>query len=369
MTKLVLVADKVDAPGLLMLEQGPGLEVVKAIKNPAKLKETLPRAQALLVRSETKVTAEMLAQAPNLRVIGRAGIGVDNIDVEEATRRGIAVFNAPGGNTVSAAEHTIGLLLALERKITWADASMRRGEWDRKRFEGTELRGKTIGVVGLGRIGAHVAQLARVFGMTVVAHDPFVPAERATEVGVKLLPLEQLLRTADVVSLHLALTEQTACLINADRLRLMKPGALLINTARGELVDEAARLRGVALVVRALVERKHVPLRPIELRLIESELPDAPRLGFEQADAVGQRAFLHARAQRKGVHLARQAAAARAHRHTAGCPEEADRIGAEDLRSPAQRGGQGLDRDLQALHFDVVADRGDDVLQPRASRR
>ncbi|HXF96627.1 MAG TPA: phosphoglycerate dehydrogenase, partial [Gemmatimonadales bacterium] len=195
---------------------------------------------ALVVRSETRVTADLMGRAPRLRVIARAGTGVDTIDVHAATRRGIAVMNAPGANTVSAAEHALGLLLALVRHIPWAAEAMRRGEWDRKRFEGTELRGKTIGVVGLGRIGGHVAQIARAFGMTVVAHDPFVTTDRAVELGVKLVPLEQLLRTADVVTLHLALTDQTRHLINAERLRLMKPTAVLINTARGELVDELA---------------------------------------------------------------------------------------------------------------------------------
>ncbi len=245
MTKLVLVADKVDAPGLALLEQAPGLEVVKAVKNPAKLKDVLPQAQALLVRSETKVTAEMLAQAPKLRVIGRAGIGVDNIDVEEATRRGIAVFNAPGGNTVSAAEHTIGLLLALVRKITWADASIRRGEWDRQRFLGTELRGKTLGIVGLGRIGAHVAKVARAFGMPVLAYDPYLTEARAQELQVELVPLDQLLPRVDVVTLHLPLTKETKSLIDRRRIGLMKPTAVLLNCARGGLVDEGALLEAL----------------------------------------------------------------------------------------------------------------------------
>jgi D-3-phosphoglycerate dehydrogenase len=239
-TWTVVVADKVDEGGLALLAQAPGVEVVKAVKNPAKLKEALPTADALLVRSETKVTAEMLATAPHLRVIGRAGIGVDNIDVEEATRRGVAVFNAPGGNTVSAAEHTIGLLLALERKIPWADASMRRGEWDRARFQGTELRGKVLGIVGLGRIGAHVAKLARAIGMAVLAYDPYLTEARAQELQVELVPLEDLLPRVDVVTLHLPLTKETRNLIDRRRLALMKPRAVLLNCARGGLVDETA---------------------------------------------------------------------------------------------------------------------------------
>src|SRR5438034_1228663 len=222
-----------------------------------------------------------MARAPNLRVVARAGTGVDTIDVPAATRRGIAVMNTPGANTVSAGEHAMGLLLALVRRISDAAAAMRRGEWDRKKFEGTELRGKTMGVVGLGRIGAHVAQLARAFGMSVVAHDPYLLPERAAEIGVPLLSLEELLRSADVVTLHVALTDQTHHLINADRLRLMKPTAVLINTARGELVDEAAlaeairekRIGGAAIDVFAVEPLPaDAPLRKLERVILTPHL-------------------------------------------------------------------------------------------------
>jgi D-3-phosphoglycerate dehydrogenase / 2-oxoglutarate reductase len=237
----VVVADRVAPAGLAQLEAAPELEVVNvAGQPPDALVRALTEAHALIVRSETKVTAELLAHAPHLRVIARAGTGVDNIDVPAATRRGIAVMNAPGANTVSAAEHAIALLLALVRRIPGAVEAMRRGEWDRKRFEGSELRGKTMGVVGLGRIGGHVAQLAKAFGMQLVGHDPFLTPERAAELHAKLLPLEQLLQVADVVTLHMAHTDQTHRLINAERLKLMKPTAVLINTARGDLVDESA---------------------------------------------------------------------------------------------------------------------------------
>lgn len=242
----VVVADRIAESGLKLLAAAPAIEVVQVHGKPREeLEAALAGAHALLVRSETRVTSDLITRAPRLKLIARAGTGVDTIDVHAATRRGVAVMNAPGANTVSAGEHAMALLLGLARHIPWAAEAMRRGEWDRKRFEGTELRGKTIGVVGLGRIGGHVAQLARAFGMTVVAHDPFVPSERSGELGVKLLSLEQLLGTADVVTLHLALTDQTRHLINAQRLRLMKPGGLLINTARGELVDEAALARAI----------------------------------------------------------------------------------------------------------------------------
>lgn len=260
MTLRVVVADKLAAGGLNELSRVPGIEVMQLAGKPrAELEAALAGAHALIVRSETRVTAELLHRAPLLRVIARAGIGVDTIDVTAATRRGIAVMNAPGANTVSAAEHAMGLLLSLVRHIPWAAESMRRGEWDRKKYEGTELRGKTIGVVGLGRIGGHVAGLAKAFGMTVIAHDPYLPPERAAELQVKLLPLDQLLKQADVVTLHVALTDQTRHLINAERLATMKSTAVLINTARGELVDEQAlaeaitakRIAGAAIDVFA----------------------------------------------------------------------------------------------------------------------
>jgi len=282
MTHRVVVADRVAEAGLKLLAATPELEVATFGGKPREeLERALAGAHALIVRSETRVTADLLARAPGLRVIARAGTGVDNIDVHAATRRGIAVMNAPGANTVSAAEHAMGLLLGLVRHIPWAAEAMRRGEWDRKRFEGTELRGKTIGIVGLGRIGGHIAQLARAFGMQVLGHDPYLAPERAAELHVKLLPLDQLLRQADVVTLHVAHTEQTHHLINAERLKLMRPTAVLINTARGELVDEAAladavrakRIAGAAIDVFATEPLPaDSPLRQLERVILTPHL-------------------------------------------------------------------------------------------------
>ncbi len=281
-TYRVAVADKVAEAGLKLLAQTPEIEVTNCAGKPREeLERALAGAHALIVRSETRVTADLLTRGPNLRVIARAGTGVDNIDVHAATRRGIAVMNAPGANTVSAAEHAMGLLLAQARHIPWAAEAMRRGEWDRKRFEGTELRGKTIGIVGLGRIGGHVAQLARAFGMHVVGHDPYLSPERAAELQLKLLPLDQLLGQADVVTLHVAHTEQTHHLINAERLKLMKPTAVLVNTARGELVDEAAlaeavrekRIGGAAIDVFAVEPLPaDAPLRKLERVILTPHL-------------------------------------------------------------------------------------------------
>jgi D-3-phosphoglycerate dehydrogenase / 2-oxoglutarate reductase len=282
MTHRVVIADRVAEAGVQLLAAAREIEVVNCAGKPREeLERALGGAAALIVRSETRVTADLLTRAPQLRVIARAGTGVDNIDVHAATRRGVAVMNAPGANTVSAAEHAMGLLLALVRHIPWAAEAMRRGMWDRKRFEGRELRGKTMGVVGLGRIGGHVAQLARAFGMQVVGHDPYLTPERAAELQVRLLPLEQLLRQADVVTLHVAHTEQTHHLINAERLKLMKATAVLVNTARGELVDEAAladavrdqRIGGAAIDVFAVEPLPaDSPLRQLERVILTPHL-------------------------------------------------------------------------------------------------
>ena len=257
MTFVVVVADNIDEEGLDLLRNEQDFEVVSTVGAPDRLPEALARAHALLVRSSTRVTEDLLGRAPLLRVVGRAGIGVDNIDVRAATHRGIAVINAPGANTVSAAEHAFALLLALVRRVPWATESMRRGEWDRKRFSGTELRGKVLGLVGLGRIGAHVAGIAHAFGMDVIAFDPMLPSAHAKQAGVQLVSLEKLLSWADVLSLHAPINDQTRGLLNADRLALMKPSAVLINTARGGLIDnqalfdavEKGKLAGAALDV------------------------------------------------------------------------------------------------------------------------
>ncbi len=245
MTFVVVVADNLAEQGLDLLRQEEDFKVVSTVGAPDRLPEELSRAHALLVRSGTRVTEDLLSGAPLLRVVGRAGIGVDNIDVRAATHRGIAVINALGANTVSAAEHAFALLLALVRRVPWASDSMRRGEWDRKRFSGSELRGKVLGLIGLGRIGAHVTGIAQAFGMDVVAYDPMLASARAKQLGVQLLSLEKLLSWADVISLHAPINDHTRGLLNAERLALMKPSAVVINTARGGLIDNQALLDAV----------------------------------------------------------------------------------------------------------------------------
>ncbi|GAB4240300.1 MAG: phosphoglycerate dehydrogenase [Acidobacteriota bacterium] len=237
----VLISDAMSEEGVQHLQQQPGLEVVyKPGIAGDDLKRELADAAALIVRSKTKVTSEVIEAAPQLRVIGRAGAGVDNIDLETATRRGIVVMNTPGGNSISAAEHAFALMMAIARKIPFAHMSMVAGEWNKAKFTGVELNGKTLGILGLGKIGSIVARRGLGFNMKVLAYDPYVSEAYAQDLGVELCPLEVVLERADFLSLHLPLNDQTRALINAPNLARMKPGAYLINTARGGLIDEPA---------------------------------------------------------------------------------------------------------------------------------
>lgn len=235
----VVAADKVKSVALQALLDDERFEVL-TVESPEELRDALRRAHGLIVRSATQVDRDLLDGAPELRVVGRAGVGVDNIDLAAATERGVAVLNAPAGNTVSAAELTMALILATVRKVSEADRSVRSGEWARSRFGGIELRGKTLGLVGAGRIGSEVGRRARAFGMDVVAHDPYLTDERAEDLGFERVSFEEVLERGDVVSLHVPLTAQTRGLLGPTTLRAMKPSAFLVNVARGGVVDEAA---------------------------------------------------------------------------------------------------------------------------------
>ena len=235
----ILVADPIADAGIEVLRR-EGDVTVQTGTPPERLLELVADYDALVVRSETKVTSAMLDAARRLRVVGRAGVGVDNIDVEEATRRGIVVVNSPGAVTYATVEHTFALMLALARNVPQASASLLAGEWSRSKFIGTELRGKTLGVAGLGRIGTQVARRALAFEMRVLAYDPFVAREHAEANGVELVPFDQLLAEADIVSLHAVLTQQNRHMMGEAEFAKMKPGAWLVNCARGGLVDDAA---------------------------------------------------------------------------------------------------------------------------------
>lgn len=240
----ILIADQISPEGIEILKEGAAVEVQTGM-SPEELAKVLPGYHGLVVRSQTKVTRDALEKASQLRVVGRAGVGVDNIDVEAASERGIVVVNAPTGNTISAAELTIALLLALARNVVAADQSLHRGEWKRSTFVGVELRGKTVGVVGLGQVGSAVARRLRAMEMNVLGFDPFVPAERAQMLGVELSGLDPLLEQADFVTLHCALTPDTKHLLDAKRIRRMKPGARLVNAARGGLVEDTALIEAL----------------------------------------------------------------------------------------------------------------------------
>jgi D-3-phosphoglycerate dehydrogenase len=297
----VLIADAISNEGLAPLYADGRFEIVqKTGLKGEDLARALEDCDAVIVRSATRITAESLARAGRLKVIGRAGVGVDNIDVAAATERGIAVLNAPSGNTISAAELTLALLLALVRRVPAADRSMKAGEWDRKSFNGIELHGKTLGLVGAGRIGGEVARRARAFGMRVVAYDPHVTEERARALDLELMTLDEVLRRADVLSLHVPLTEATAGLIGARELALLRPGAFLVNAARGGVVDEQAlyealaarRLAGAALDVfeQEPLPADH-PLRALDNVVLTPHLGAATReaqqnVAIEIADAV-----------------------------------------------------------------------------------
>ena len=242
----IVVADDLPASALELLRSEAGWQVdAKPGRSPADLATALADADALLVRSATKVTADLLKAAPRLRIVGRAGTGVDNIDVESASGRGILVVNAPGANSISVAEHACALMLALARAVPAADRAMKEGRWEKKKFVGSELRGKTLGIAGLGRIGQEVAERARAFDMRVIAHDPYISRDIAAAMGVELLTLDELCARADFLSLHLPSTPETYHLLNDERFSRMKPGIRIINTARGELIDEMALKRAV----------------------------------------------------------------------------------------------------------------------------
>jgi len=238
----VLVSDPISQTGVDALAEGGLLDVTFKPGLPHdELLKIIPDYSALVVRSQTKVGADVIAAAKNLKAVGRAGVGVDNVDVDAATARGIVVMNTPGGNTVSTAEHAFSLLVSVARKIPQADASVKSGQWDRKSFQGVELNGKSLAILGMGRIGAEVAKRALAFGMRVLAYDPYLSAARAKTLQVELVEnLEEALPQADFVTMHMPLTDETRHMLNAKRLALLKKGARIVNCARGGLIDEQA---------------------------------------------------------------------------------------------------------------------------------
>jgi D-3-phosphoglycerate dehydrogenase len=283
----VLVTEKIAEGGLDRLrEAGHDVDVREGL-SPEELLEAIVGAHALIIRSATKVTAEVLAAGTDLIVVGRAGIGLDNVDVAAATERGVMVVNAPQSNTLSAAEHTMALLLAQARNVPQAHAALKAGRWERSKWEGVELSDKTLGIIGLGRIGKLVAQRALSFGMRLVAYDPFVSPERARQLSVELLDLDELIGRADFITLHLAKTPETAGLIGAELLSKAKPNLRVINVARGGIIDEDAladavrsgQIAGAALDVFAAEPTSESPLFELDNVVV------TPHLGASTAEA------------------------------------------------------------------------------------
>ena len=287
MTK-VLVSDPIDQAGIDILSQVAQVDLHPGL-TPDELVARIPGYDGLMVRSGTRVTDEVIEAATRLKIIGRAGVGVDNVDVTAATRRGVLVVNSPEGNTIAAAEHTLAMMLALTRNIPQAHASIMAGQWDRKTYVGNELYKKTLGVVGLGKIGSHVARVCQAMGMVVLAYDPFISTEHAQRLQVQLVALDALFEDADYITLHIPKTGETANLVSDKLLGLMKPTARLINCARGGVVDEAALVRalsGKQIAGAALDVYNQEPLATASsLRSLDQQLILTPHLGASTAEA------------------------------------------------------------------------------------
>src|SRR5438874_788114 len=273
----VFIADSISPRGIDELTREGGLEAkVQTGLSETQLAEAIPDFAALIIRSQTKVTAKILNAGKKLRVVGRAGVGVDNVDVETATRRGVVVLNAPGANTISTAEHAFSLLLSLARNIARADATIKGGTWDRKSLEGVELYNKTLGIIGMGRIGSELSRRAMGFGMRVLAYDPYLSASRARSLQVELVEqIDAILPQADFITMHMPMTAETKDMLDARRLSLCKKGVRIINAARGGLVNEAAL---AAALTSGQVSAAALDVYEVEPLAADSPLRSAPNL-------------------------------------------------------------------------------------------
>lgn len=284
----VLVSDTIDQAGIDILSQVAQVDVKTGL-SPEELIKIMPEYDALMIRSGTRVTKEAIEAGTQLKIIGRAGVGVDNVDVPAATRQGIVVVNSPEGNTIAAAEHALAMMLSMSRYIPDANQSLKNGKWDRKSFVGTEVYKKTLGIVGLGKIGSHIAAAAKALGMKLIAYDPFISLDRADQLGCRLVDMDLLLQEADYITLHIPKTPETTNLIDAKALAKMKPTTRIINCARGGIIDEVAlveALKSGRIAGAALDVFNNEPLEPDSLlRQVGKELILTPHLGASTAEA------------------------------------------------------------------------------------
>ncbi|MGB3507889.1 MAG: phosphoglycerate dehydrogenase [Microcoleaceae cyanobacterium] len=284
----VLVSDPIDQSGIDIISQVAQVDVKTGL-SVEELVKIIPEYDALMIRSGTKVTEPIIEAATQLKIIGRAGVGVDNVDVPAATRKGIVVVNSPEGNTIAAAEHALAMMLSMSRHIPEANESIKSGKWDRKKFIGVEVYKKTLGVVGLGKIGSHVAKVAKAMGMKILAYDPFISAERADQLGCNLVDMDLLMQESDYISLHIPKTDETYHSINAEALAKMKPTARIINCARGGIIDEAAlaeALKEGKIAAAAVDVYENEPLEAESpLRDLGQKIVMTPHLGASTAEA------------------------------------------------------------------------------------
>ena len=284
----ILISDSLSKQGVELLEKAGFTVVVKSKMPKDELFKEIKGADGLIVRSGTKVTEELIAVAEKLKVVGRAGSGLDNVDTPAATRRGIVVMNTPGGNTVTTAEHTMSMICAMSRKIPQATASVKAGKWEKDKFMGVELYNKVLGVVGVGQIGSHLTKLAQGIGMSVIAYDPYLAEERAEKMGVNMMPLAELFKRADIISVHTPLTPETKGLINAQAISTMKPGVMIVNCARGGIINEgdlfeALKTKRVAAAAFDVFEEE--PVKPDHPLLTLENFICTPHIGAQTTEA------------------------------------------------------------------------------------
>jgi D-3-phosphoglycerate dehydrogenase len=362
----IVIAEPLAVAGIELLVAQPGWQVV--VSNPKEYAQHLADADALLVRSAVQVDRSVLQRAPKLRVIGRAGVGVDNVDLDAATEAGVLVMNTPGGNAISVAEHTLALMLAMARRIPQANASTRSGKWEKKKFLGSELRGKTLGIVGLGSIGREVVKRARAFEMRVVAHDPYITSKIAQDLAVDLVTLPALYAASDYITLHVAATPETEGMLSTAAFQQMKTGVRIVNCARGELVDEAALAEAIrsGKVAGASIDVFSVEPPPAGSPLFESDAVIAtPHIGGSTEEA---QEIVGVRIAEQVVEYLRNAIAINAVNMPALTPEQYRALGpyvmlAERLGNFAAHIASGSPRGVRLVYCGKIAESNTNLLR------